>query len=219
MRTRFIAFEGSDGAGKTSVFNRLRNEFSVHSDARGLTHFTREPGSYMDDNELEEKIRGLIIEYDMNAYSEALLFAASRAAHIESIVSALRKGRPVITDRFIYSSFVYQGIARGLGIDYISDLHKPFIEEYQCMPDLTIYFDVSYETSVYRRELSNKVDRFESMPEDFQKKILSSYLPTIKHVDNLFGSLIEDYSGKIIVVDANKPFEEVYAIVKKIILE
>ncbi|MBM7543135.1 dTMP kinase [Amphibacillus cookii] len=137
MVGQFITFEGGEGAGKTSVLNSVANQL-IEEGYPVLT--TREPGGI----QIAEKIRELILDRthtEMDARTEALLYAAARRQHlIERIKPALLEGNIVLCDRFIDSSLVYQGYARGLGIDHIYEINRFAIDQF--MPDLTLFFDI-----------------------------------------------------------------------------
>ena len=110
----FIAFEGGDGAGKSTQAARLAGSL----EARGLTVLrTREPGG----TPIGEKLRSLVLDHGhghIDAHTEALIFAASRAAHASQVIRpALERGEVVLTDRYIDSSVAYQGAGRDLGAD------------------------------------------------------------------------------------------------------
>ena len=111
----FIVIEGPDGSGKTTIALRLKEILSEKYD---IVH-TREPGGI----DIAEQIRNIILDPKntaMEAKTEALLYAASRRQHlVEKVIPALKRGSIVLCERFVYSSLVYQGYARGLGIDAV----------------------------------------------------------------------------------------------------
>ncbi|MDN6429119.1 MAG: dTMP kinase, partial [Propionibacterium sp.] len=114
----FITFEGGDGAGKTTQLDRVREWFETHGH-RVLV--TREPGG----TELGTDLRRLIQHgpEDVDARTEALLYAADRAYHVATVVRpALAAGTIVLGDRYIDSSLAYQGAARDLGVEEIRSL-------------------------------------------------------------------------------------------------
>ena len=108
----FITFEGGDGSGKSTQF-RLFAEYLRNRGFEVVT--TREPGG----TRISEKIRDLLLDpecTEMDNMTEALLFAASRAQHVEELIRpSVNAGKMVLCDRFVDSSIVYQGIGRGLG--------------------------------------------------------------------------------------------------------
>src|SRR4051812_16369793 len=110
----FVTFEGLDGSGKSTQATLLRE--ALEADGRSVV-VTREPGG----TELGEEIRRLLLHGpDMSAWAEAALFAAARAELVGEVIQpALEQGADVICDRYLDSSLVYQGIARGLGVDAV----------------------------------------------------------------------------------------------------
>lgn len=109
MQGYFITFEGPDGAGKTTVINEVVK--AIQGQCKREILVTREPGG----SKIAEKIRDIILDpanTEMNAKTEALLYAASRSQHVSEIINpALKRGDLVMSDRFVDSSLAYQ--ARG----------------------------------------------------------------------------------------------------------
>ena len=116
----FITFEGPEGAGKTTVIKEFYHR--LQDEGRNVI-LTREPGGIR----IAEKIREIILDNDhqeMDAKTEALLYAAARRQHLaEKVIPALRDGYIVLCDRFVDSSLAYQGYARGLGIDEVLSIN------------------------------------------------------------------------------------------------
>ena len=144
-RGKFIAFEGGEGAGKSTQAHLLADALA----ARGITCvITREPGGTPG----AEAIRGLLLGTAGEGWqprAEALLFAAARADHVERlIVPALEDGQWVICDRFVDSSRAYQGGAGGLGDADVMALHR--VGSQGLLPDLTLLVEVSPETATAR---------------------------------------------------------------------
>ena len=157
---------------------------------------TREPGG----TKISEKIRKIILDNDnkeMCSISEALLYAASRAQLVEEVLKpALDNGEIILCDRFVYSSIVYQGIARGIGEDkvkYINDIALNGMK-----PDLTIMINISYEEGLNRKMNQKKLDRLENCGDDFHKKVYDGYQHLSKTTEN------------IVIVDGNRDLEVVY---------
>ena len=141
----FITLEGGDGAGKTTIANAVIDKLST----LGIeTLYTREPGGI----KIAEKIREVILDRDhteMDCRTEALLYAAARRQHlVEKVKPAMDEGRIVLCDRFVDSSIVYQGYARGIGMDEVREINQFAIEGF--MPDLTIFFDIKPEIGLAR---------------------------------------------------------------------
>jgi len=172
MTGKFITFEGTEGSGKTSIITQIENHFK----AKGYPVLvTREPGGIR----ISEKIRDILLDKshtEMDARTEALLFAASRRQHlVEKIIPALQQGMLVLCDRFVDSSLVYQGIARGLGIDAVFAVNKFAIED--VMPDLTIFIDVTPEVGLARvfKNKNREVNRLDLEKREFHHMIYDGY--------------------------------------------
>ena len=136
MKGLFIVMEGPDGSGKTTQINFLEQYLK---EAGYECLITREPGGTV----IGEEVRELILnpEYkEMSPVTEMLLYAASRAQLVHEVIGpALEAGRIVISDRFVDSSIVYQGIARNLGISTVSAVNAPGIGIYR--PDGIFFID------------------------------------------------------------------------------
>lgn len=145
MSGYFITLEGGEGAGKTTVLNKLEEKLQkMGYDV--LT--TREPGGI----QIAENIREIILNplnTTMDARTEALLYAAARRQHlVEKVLPALNKGKVVLCDRFIDSSLAYQGYARGLGVEEVFTINEFAIE--QCMPHLTLFLNIEPKKGLQR---------------------------------------------------------------------
>jgi dTMP kinase len=163
----FIALEGGDGAGKSTQARLLR----AWLEAEGHTVLvTREPGG----TEFGRTIRELLLHGDHVApRAEALLFAADRAHHVETVIRpALGRGELVITDRYMDSSIAYQGAARDLGVDEVRDLNVWATGG--LVPTITILVDLPAEVGRARR--SGVHDRLESESEDFHRAVRNYFL-------------------------------------------
>lgn len=172
MKGKFVTFEGCEGVGKSTQLKQLKE----YLDKTGQPAiFTREPGG----NKISEQIRSVILNpenTEMNAMCEALLYAASRAQLVDEVIKpALDKGELVICDRFLDSSIAYQGGARGLGIENVLEINRHAIQG--CMPDLTVFLDLSPEHSFRSRQKSAELhDRLEDEAMDFHLKVYEGYL-------------------------------------------
>jgi dTMP kinase len=145
ISARFIAFEGGEGAGKSTQARML----AVALEARGIpVVLTREPGGTPG----AEAIRALLLDRtapDWGSRAEALLFAAARADHVARLIRpALAEGRWVICDRFIDSSRAYQGGEGGLPDDELLALHR--IGSGGLLPDLTVLIDIAPDIAATR---------------------------------------------------------------------
>ncbi len=183
----FITFEGTDGSGKTTQVDRVK-EYLI---SKGYdVVLTREPGG----TSISEKIRSIILDpenKEESSVTEALLYAASRAQHVaEKIKPAIEEGKIVICDRFMDSSLAYQAYARGLGDDVLS-INLFAIQG--CMPDLTLFFDLNPKLAQERQIARGKLDRLEQEGLNFQQKVYDGYQ-----------SLIKKYPDRIKVIKADR---------------
>ena len=172
-RGRFLAVEGGDGAGKTTQIDLLEAWLTE----QGLAcDRTREPGG----TPVGEKIRSLLLEHgqgEIDPRTEALLFAASRAAHVvQRIEPALQAGTWVLTDRYVDSSVAYQGLGRELGTEAVAQVNDWAIGGLQ--PDLTIVLDL--DPAVARERMAargdGRADRMESAGEEFHARLRTAFL-------------------------------------------
>ncbi|HEY8700522.1 MAG TPA: dTMP kinase [Arthrobacter sp.] len=168
----FIAFEGGDGAGKSTQAAQLAHAL----ESRGLTVLrTREPGG----TPIGEKLRSLVLDHGngrIDAHTEALIFAASRAAHASQVIRpALERGEIVLSDRYIDSSVAYQGAGRDLGTDAVRSLNEWATAGLQ--PDLTVLLDVDPAAGRLRRTAGEAAeDRLESEADEFHTRIRAAFL-------------------------------------------
>lgn len=155
----FIVFEGGEASGKSTVSGLMSR---VLSNVGIPNIWTREPGGI----EESEEIRELILKdrkSPLSGLTEAYLFAASRAAHMEKVVKpALESGKSVIMDRYFYSSLAYQGVGRGVGFDMVYHINEPLIKTGR--PDVAFYLNPPFSVRMERlkkRDLaaSNRLDK------------------------------------------------------------
>src|SRR5665811_1289507 len=165
--SKFITFEGVDGAGKSTHLAWFADALRQ----RGMDVIvTREPGG----TPLGEQLREMLLNQPMSTGTEAMLMFAARLEHVEQVIlPALLAGKWVISDRFSDASFAYQGGGRGLDWDKLNQLEQWVHPDLQ--PDLTLFFDVPVE--VARRRLSNNIslDRFEQEQADFFERVRAGY--------------------------------------------
>lgn len=176
----FIAFEGLDGSGKSTLIQGL----SAHLKLLQIDHIlTREPGG----TRLAEEIRNILLSVEDEvpfSRTEALLYQASRAQHVAEIIQpALLKKSWVICDRFSASSIAFQAFARGLDLASIEWLNH--FSTQNIFPDLNVLLDLSVEESHRRIENRNRTqgtshDRFEKEATDFHKKVRDGFLYQVK---------------------------------------
>ena len=153
---------------------------------------TREPGG----TPFGETIRELVLHGDpMGAWAEAALFAASRAEHVESLIRpALERGAWVISDRYIDSSLVYQGIGRGLGIDAVLQLNRAVTGGLE--PART--FLLLLEPGVRGGRLGDELDRIEREDAGFQHAVTDAYR-----------ELVERFPERIVALDGGQSVETI----------
>ena len=188
MKGKFITFEGCEGSGKSTQVAMFRE----YLEKNGIDYvFTREPGG----TEIAEKIRGIILDVknaEMTDECEALLYSAARAQHIkEKIIPALNEGKLVLCDRYIDSSYAYQAYARGLGIDFIKKINSYAVDN--CMPDYTVFLNISSTDAFLRKGGQDKDDRLEQVGLEFHKKVFDGYKKVIDAEPDRF--LIIDCMG------------------------
>ncbi|MBR0382136.1 MAG: dTMP kinase [Eubacterium sp.] len=187
MKGVFIVLEGPDGSGKSTQI-RLLTEYLEQAGREYIV--TREPGG----TPIGEQIRKLILDEnnkEMSDVTEMLLYAASRAQLVKEVIGpAIEEGKVVISDRFVDSSVVYQGIARGLGADTVYSVNDPAIGVYR--PDLVIYLDISEDEGIRRKKNQKKLDRLEQESLDFHHMVSEGYRSLLsgrEDVERIDGSL------------------------------
>ena len=170
MKGLFIVMEGPDGSGKNTQINLLEQYVK---EAGYECLITREPGGTV----IGEEVRELILnpEYkEMSPVTEMLLYAASRAQLVHEVIGpALEAGKIVISDRFVDSSIVYQGIARNLGISTVAAVNAPGIGIYR--PDGIFFIDLSEAEGIRRKKNQKKLDRMEQESIDFHHLVSEGY--------------------------------------------
>lgn len=182
MNCSYLAFEGIDGSGKTTLIDELSKKLT---ESNVDFNIVREPGG----SKLGEGIRELLLshDYDVDPTSEALLMSASRAQLIQEIVKpAINNGQVVITDRSAYSSVAYQGVGRDLGYQKIYELNDLAIDSF--WPEKVILLDIDPKISLSRQMIA---DRIGSGEISFFNKVRDGYL-----------QLAEDFSDKFLVLNA-----------------
>lgn len=196
MHGIFITIEGPEGAGKTTIIQKVAQELEV----KGMdVILTREPGGIP----ISEQIRGIILDSGnlaMDARTEALLYAAARRQHlVEKVIPGLQSGAVVLCDRFIDSSLAYQGYARGLGMDEILSINQFAIQE--LMPDQTIYFDIDPEIGLKRIETNKgrEINRLDLEQLNFHQMVRQGYK-----------QLLQRFPDRIREIDASQPIEQVF---------
>lgn len=189
----FITFEGPDGSGKSTIIQKvydylIENNYDVIK--------TREPGG----SPIAEKIRNLILDTEnikMGYRTEALLYAASRAQHVEeTILPALNENKIVLCDRFLISSLAYQGVGRGLGIENVRNINDFAING--VFPDFVLFFDVDPITTLKRKSSLDTADRLEKEGNNFHERVYNGYKEILNSEKN------------IEIIDATQSVEDVF---------
>jgi dTMP kinase len=185
----FVTFEGLDGSGKSTQADLLAGW--LRGEGRTVLT-TREPGG----TPVGEAVRDLVLHGDeLSPWTEAALFAAARAEHVErAIRPALERGVDVVCDRYLDSSVAYQGIARGLGEAQVLELNLTVTRG--LLPDRT--FLVLVDPVEARRRGGEYRDRIERETEEFMRR-----------ADAAFRSLAALHSERIVALDGHRPAEEI----------
>jgi dTMP kinase len=193
-RGLLICIEGLDRSGKTTQSHLLVENLK----SKGFEAvYTTEPSN----GEIGRFIRRYVLQRHkrISAHIEALLFAADRIDHVErEIKPMLNEGKIVVSDRYIYSSFAYQGAA-GLDMRWIREINRMVPE-----PDLAIYLEVPIEVIMERLKRKRGKSIMESR--EIQEKVREVYIKLVK-------------DGKLIMVDGNRPIVEVSQDIQKIVID
>ncbi|WP_235928125.1 dTMP kinase [Goekera deserti] len=195
----FIAFEGGEGAGKSTQVRRLQEWLT----ADGLvTRATFEPGA----TPSGAGIRRIVLDPDtvgLAARAEALLYAADRAQHVHDVLRpALDAGEVVITDRYVDSSLAYQGAGRVIPMDDVRMISRWATEGLR--PDLTVLLDLPPEVGLARARGRGTADRLEAESLDFHQRVRRT-----------FRALAESDPGRYLVLDATQDPDQVAAAVRE----
>ncbi len=193
----FISFEGVDGSGKSTQISRLKE----YLEAEGYeVVLSREPGG----TDIGEQIRSVILDTKnegMSHVTEALLYAASRAQHVQDVIApAIQAGKVVICDRYIDSSLAYQQYGRGLG-ECVRIINGYAIGD--CMPDLTFLLKVKPDVGETRIGSRDK-DRIELEDMRFHEAVYRGY-----------ELLQEEFSSRIVAINATRSVDEIFAQIRE----
>jgi dTMP kinase len=187
----FITFEGGEGSGKTTMIASLLKHFNP----RYKVLVSREPGGSF----IAENIRNLVLDpkhVGMSFHTEALLYAASRAQHLDDIlIPAFKTHDLILCDRYIDSSFAYQGYARQLGFEFVKSINQYALHY---MPDLTFYIDVDPKIGIQRIQHRQELDRLDQEHLAFHQSVREGYLEISKQ-----------FPKRIIVIDGHQSIEHV----------
>ena len=193
----FISMEGPDGAGKTTQIELLK----AYLENKGYEILiTREPGG----TKISEAIRSIILDRsnsEMDYMTEALLYASARAQLVAEVIKpAIAAGKAVISDRFVDSSAVYQGMARGLGVENVYKINEFAIQD--MMPKLTIHLDLPASVGITRKKNQAELDRIELEKTEFHESVAEGYRQLAKMSPE-----------RIYTIDATLPVEEIHKLI------
>jgi dTMP kinase len=194
----FLAFEGGDGAGKSTQVRILVSWLKLKGLDVVVTH---EPG----DSSIGKPIREVVLDpanTGLSVRAEALLYAADRAEHVHSVIKpALARGAIVVTDRYVDSSIAYQGAGRGLGVDAVREL-SAFATD-GLLPHLTVLLDVPVGVA---RQRYDTVDRLEREPGEFHERVRQAFL-----------DLAAAEPKRYLVVDGTRPLEDIAGYIRSVV--
>jgi dTMP kinase len=185
----FIAFEGPEGAGKSTQIQHLSQSLR----SAGIDPvMSREPGG----TPAGDAIRAVILDpqLTMTPLTEFLLYSASRAEHVYEVIEpALNANKVVISDRFAGASVAYQGHGRGVPLTFINDLTAQISDH---MPDITVLLDIDVELGLERITKRGQLDRLEQADLSFHKRVRQGFLTQA------------DSNPTWLIFDANQPEDE-----------
>ena len=194
-RRLFITFEGGEGCGKTTQIQNLANRLKSIVSAPFVV--TREPGGAPS----AELIRGLLVNGDAEKWrpaTEGLLMSAARHEHVEQIIRpALAQNKLVMSDRFVDSTVVYQGIVGGMARNDIDAMNH--IACGDIYPDVTIILDIDSKIGLARaKSRGTGEDRFEAKGPAFHEKVRAGFL-----------NIAADDPSRCVVINANRTPDDV----------
>ncbi|MCI5942998.1 MAG: dTMP kinase [Ligilactobacillus animalis] len=198
----FITFEGTDGSGKTSVLNAIEAKLKA---AKVDYLRTREPGG----NRISEQIRNVILDEkftEMDARTEALLYAAARRQHlVETVLPALEAGKVVLCDRFVDSSLAYQGAGRDIGVAEVKQMNQFATAGLE--PDLTIYLAIEPSLGLERikKNRQDEVNRLDKEALSFYETVYQAY------------QKLATENERIVTIDASQKLADVIADVELVL--
>ena len=200
MKGYFITFEGIDGCGKSL----MQQKSAAALAEKGYDVLcTREPGG----SETGRRIRQILLDSPLGAVderSETLLYAADRSLHVSQVIlPAIEGGKIVLCDRYVDSSYAYQGSGRQVSLDTLREINR--FASFGLLPDLTLLLDLPATTALAR--LRGKKDRLEQEATDFFDRVAAAYR-----------SLAQEEPDRFVVIDASKPMKIVTQTVLEAIL-
>ena len=203
MRVRFITIEGGEGAGKSTMIERI-SDWLEQAGYRVVT--TREPGG----TDLAEKLREILLDrqnVSLSSKAELMLMFAARAQHLAELIRpALLRGETVLCDRFTDATWAYQGGGRELPRQDIATLEQLVHGDLQ--PDLTLLLDLPVELGLRRASDRGEADRFEQESLEFFERVRAAYLERARSAPQRFA-----------VIDASKTVDEVWSQIESVLQE
>ena len=198
---RFFSLEGIDGSGKSTQIDMLIS--ALESEGYSVVKL-REPGGA----KISERIREILLDASFKGVMELLLYNAARAQVIAEIIQpALDAGKVVIADRFAWSTFAYQGYARGLGASMVQRLTELTCDG--CFPELTVVLDIDVMRGRARTAKRGEApDRLEQEKADFFERVRQGYLAAAR-----------DYPDCVSAIDADRSPEAVFADLYRLVKE
>ena len=190
LRGLFVTFEGGEGCGKTTQIQKLADHIKDITTTPFVV--TREPGGVP----AAELIRGILVNGDAKTWrptTEGLLMSAARHEHVEQIIRpALAQNKLVISDRFVDSTIVYQGIVGGVSADDIAAMNKIACGE--IYPNVTIILDIDSQIGLARAKSRGEgEDRFEAKGHAYHEKVRAGFL-----------EIAANAPSRCVVIDANR---------------
>lgn len=177
MICNYLAFEGIDGSGKSSLIKGLSE---VLSNQQVENKIVREPGG----TKVGEGVRELLLshDYEVDALTEALLFCSQRSQLVSEVIKPeIHKGTKILSDRSAYSSVAYQGVGRGLGYETIYQLNDIAVNSF--WPEKVVLLDIDPKIALSRQKIA---DRIGSDKVDFFNKVREGYLRLAEQFDKNF---------------------------------
>lgn len=200
MKKKFYTIEGGDGSGKTTVSQAVVEKLT---NLGYKAIYTREPGG----EEVAEKIRNIIFDYQIDELTEVLLFAAARREHlINQIIPKLETGTIVISDRYVDSSLAYQGVAGNNDIKVVENINNLVIEEY--IPNKTFFLDIEPEIALNRIKGDRELNRLDLESLEYHQKVYSGYQ-----------NLAKVHNQRYYKIDAKRSVESITDEIVKVIIE
>lgn len=198
----FISFEGPEGSGKTTIIKLLKEKLENLISSKSINYSnvlsTREPGGT--NNPLAENIRNIILDptnLKIPNITEAFLFAASRSVHVENTIKPfLDKNGIVLSDRYLDSSIIYQGVGKNIGINKILEINKYATNG--LLPDITFYFDLDPIIGLNRiKNNKRETNRFDNVSLQDHIKIANAYKQYLTNIK------------RVCFVDANQSIDKI----------